>query len=642
MSQVARLAKSDCRREEFYAQTIDALVRGLKAAGAAVWVRAVGERPRLACQVFPSDGWPAGAQAQRSGLIELVLETGQAGILPPGCPPQADHRAVNPTRYLLIVCPWALDGQVAGVLEVLQYPGASVDVQTGYVKYLEAIGELIGQQERSRQICELRDHVRDERRMDQLCMVIHGSIDLRATAYAIANEGRQFLNCDRLSVLATRDGRFRLLSVSGVDAFHHRARAVGLVEQLCRAVATMGEPLWHPETAAQRPPQVESLLSDYLDESHARSLAVIPLRVAAKEGAAGPAETIGALVIERFYNGFDDPLRGNQARFGEHAALALRNARELDDLPLAGLMRKARWLGGNRRPLKFIVGLAALVVLAVMLWLVPADLRIAAKGELQPQRMQDVFARSDGVVAEVHVQQGQHVGANELLATLRQPQLDLEFKQIVGELQTSQKRLGAIEAQRVQMPRDTDEQRRQYALLDAQGEELRESIRSLDAQYAILQQKQKDLEVRSPIEGQVLTWDVKQLLAARPVDRGQALMTVGDLAGPWQLEIRLPDRQIAHVLAAQRQLGSRLEVAYVLGTAPAVKLHGTIRQVALRAEVPEGDSPYVQVFVDIDRSELPELVPGASVAATIDCGRHSAGYVWLHDLLDAVRTYFMF
>ena len=253
-----------------------------------------------------------------------------------------------------------------------------------------------------------------------------------------------------------------------------------------------------------------------------------------------------------------------------------------------------------------------------------------------------MFARSDGVVAEVHVQQGQHVGANELLATLRQPQLDLEFKQIVGELQTSQKRLGAIEARRVQMPRDTDEQRRQYALLDAQGEELRESIRSLDAQYAILQQKQKDLEVRSPIEGQVLTWDVKQLLAARPVDRGQALMTVGDLAGPWQLEIRLPDRQIAHVLGGTAATG--LEAGG--GLCPG---HRAGRETARHdppggpaAEVPEGDSPYVQVFVDIDRSELPELVPGASVAATIDSGRHSAGYVWLHDLLDAVRTYFMF
>ena len=349
VSQVARLAKSDCRREEFYAQTIDALVRRAQGCPGRPCGSRSGRKAKTRLPGF-SVRWLAGWRpAQRSGLIELVLETGQAGILPPGCPSQADHRAVNPTRYLLIVCPWALDGQVAGVLEVLQYPGASVDVQTGYVKYLEAIGGLIGQQERSRQICELRDHVRDERRMDQLCMVIHGSIDLRATAYAIANEGRQFLNCDRLSVLATRDGRFRLLSVSGVDAFHHRARAVGLVEQLAGPWRR-----WVNRFGTRKPPRAAAAASRIAAE---RLPGRIPRPIACRDstsgggqrGRAGPAETIGALVIERFYNGFDDPLRGNQARFGEHAALALRNARELDDLPLAGLMRKARWLGGNRR-----------------------------------------------------------------------------------------------------------------------------------------------------------------------------------------------------------------------------------------------------------------------------------------------------
>ena len=223
--------------------------------------------------------------------------------------------------------------------------------------------------------------------------------------------------------------------------------------------------------------------------------------------------------------------------------------------------------------------------------------------------MQDVFARIDGLVTDIHVQHGQHVAADQLLATLRRPQLDFEFKQVLGELQTSRKRLAAIEAERVQTPRDNDEQRRQYGLLAAQGEEVRELIRSLEAQHEILRQKQKDLEVRSPMAGEILTWNVEQLLSARPVDRGQALMTVGNLSGPWQLELHVPDRQIAHVLAAQRELGQQLEVGYLLGTAPTVKLHGTVREVVLRTEVPDGDAPYVQVFVDVDRSELPELVP---------------------------------
>ena len=120
VNQIARLSKSDAPKGEFYARAIDAVMRGLKAAGAPLWVRSAGEKAQLAYQVLPPEVWPGETQVQRPQLIELVLETGQAGILPPGCPPAADPRAANPTPYLLIVCPWIVEGEVAGVLEVAQ------------------------------------------------------------------------------------------------------------------------------------------------------------------------------------------------------------------------------------------------------------------------------------------------------------------------------------------------------------------------------------------------------------------------------------------------------------------------------------------------------------------------------------------
>ena len=54
--------------------------------------------------------------------------------------------------------------------------------------------------------------------------------------------------------------------------------------------------------------------------------------------------------------------------------------------------------------------------------------------------------------------------------------------------------------------------------------------------------------MRSPLTGAVVTWNVRQLLEARPVQKGQALMQVADLTGPWVLEIEVPDDRIGHVL----------------------------------------------------------------------------------------------
>src|SRR5208337_865382 len=122
----------------------------------------------------------------------------------------------------------------------------------------------------------------------------------------------------------------------------------------------------------------------------------------------------------------------------------------------------------------------------------------------------------------------------------------LEFKQVWGELQTTRRRLSSAEAEILQVRNETDEQRRRHSQLVAQQEELQELIRNLEEQHVILKKKQAELQVRSPMDGEVLTWDVQQLLQDRPVDRGQALLTVGDLSGPWRLDLRIPDREVAH------------------------------------------------------------------------------------------------
>jgi len=148
--------------------------------------------------------------------------------------------------------------------------------------------------------------------------------------------------------------------------------------------------------------------------------------------------------------------------------------------------------------------------------------------------------------------------------------------------------------------------------------------------------------VRAPIAGSVLTWNTVELLRARPVSRGQALVTVADLDGPWELQLHVPDKRITPVLAAASSTGPELSVSFVLATDPATKLTGTLQRISERSEAAESEGSFVPATVRIDRSRVPHLIPGATVVARVDCGRRSLGYVWLHDLIDAVRTWFWF
>ncbi len=601
------------------------------------------------------------AERCRHRLATAVLEAGhsrlvaaRSAVTSPDLTPS--DGIANPTEFLLLACPWEVGGQAVGVVEVFLRPDVGPEAERGYLHFLQAMCELLADFHRNRQLREYRQRAAEWRGLDQYAEQVHRSLDLRATAYAIANESRRLLGCDRVSVLVCRAGSCRLMAVSGVDVVDRRAGLVGPLERLSAAVAAFGEPCWHSLPAADRPPEIESRLAAYLDESHARAIALVPLKASEhvadltgpdstlQAASAGPRlATLGVLVVEQFRGEFDARLPAAVSSLVGHGSAALANALELERLPLARLLRAIgearRFIEARRLPKTIAALLAVIAVVGLLTW-VPADFRVEARGELQPLDTRDVFAPADAVVAEVRAAHGEQVRAGDVLLVLRKPELDLEFQRIGGELQTARKKLAVVEAERLQNPREVEEQRRRSAQLTAQHEELRQLIASLEGQYAILRKKRAELEVRSPMDGQVLTWNLEQLLAARPVNRGQALMTVADLQGPWQLELHIPDHRVAHVLAAERQSDAGLDVAFVLATEPSTAHHGVLGRVGMRAEVAEADGAYVPAWVAMDRSDIPERMPGATVTAKIDCGRRAVGYVWLHDLLDAVRSWF--
>ena len=77
---------------------------------------------------------------------------------------------------------------------------------------------------------------------------------------------------------------------------------------------------------------------------------------------------------------------------------------------------------------------------------------------------------------------------------------------------------------------------------------------AFDNQWELYKIKQLELDVKSPINGLVVTWDLQNRLIHRPVQRGQVLLRVANPDGPWQLELHMPENRIGHVVEFQRGL----------------------------------------------------------------------------------------
>ncbi len=262
---------------------------------------------------------------------------------------------------------------------------------------------------------------------------------------------------------------------------------------------------------------------------------------------------------------------------------------------------------------------------------------------LQPRERRDVFAPDDGVVDELFVDHGTQVTKGQPLVALRNPQLDLDLKRVWGELQAARKRLAAIETARIEGAATSSSNSVAAARLSGEDAELQEMVAGLMRQHQLLEAQETELHVASPIAGQVLTWDLPQLLQGRPVHRGQALMTIADPQGQWDLELEVPDRDAGHVLEAQQAAkGKPLEATYRLATDPGESHKTTVDRVAQSIERTASGDPALRVLAGVKPELVSKTRPGATVLAKIHCGRRSLAYVWLRDVYYAVTTRLFF
>ena len=106
---------------------------------------------------------------------------------------------------------------------------------------------------------------------------VHRSLDPSETAYAIANESRRLLNCDRVSVAKWNGRRCKVTAISSQDRFDNRANVVRKLGYVASSSVSAETPFWVIGSTEGIAPEVANQINEYLDESHSRTLAVLPL-----------------------------------------------------------------------------------------------------------------------------------------------------------------------------------------------------------------------------------------------------------------------------------------------------------------------------------------------------------------------------
>ena len=78
--------------------------------------------------------------------------------------------------------------------------------------------------------------------------------------------------------VAIKHGRkCKVEAVSGQETFDKRSNVISMLGDLATAAVATGEPVWYMGDTSDMAPQVEQTVQAYVDESHSKTVAVMPL-----------------------------------------------------------------------------------------------------------------------------------------------------------------------------------------------------------------------------------------------------------------------------------------------------------------------------------------------------------------------------
>ncbi len=581
-----------------------------------------------------------GTNSHLQKLHEDALEcesTGHIGATPIRSKTELTERHHDGNRYRFFGC---RDRNLAYlVIELVHEENAIDPVDPALVRrIMAALGEIARDFRNAQTLQRLQSEDVIWSDFKSMLPQLHSSIQLEESSHCIANEGRKFLRCDRLSVAVFDRNKATLVAVSGVATIERRAKQVRELESLVACVARSGSSLRYPSTEVDAPQLAEGL-QRYLDESHAE-LIWITLMFRDPSATDSPRSTsehcIGALVVETFDVSEAPELALRSELLLQHGGIALRNALEFDRLPLKRLSQALGRLpiAYQSYRVKVLMGLVVGLICLALAMAIPAELNIDANGMIQPLAMHHLYAPANGEVVRIHASHQSKVQTGDLLVEIRSREMELRKEELLTQRATTQEKLRGIEVARLRDRKQTNAESASMGELSASERELREVMASQDAQLSILGEMLASLQLKSPGSGHVISWDPTETLDRRPVQQGQKLLSVAELDGDGRLQLRVLDDDTRHVINASKREKEPIHVTFSIASDPGIRHSAVVNQIGTMIETVTEEGATLRIDAVVAAADMKNVRPGATVNAKIHCGRSSIGYVWTRRFWD--------
>ncbi|MEM6468538.1 MAG: efflux RND transporter periplasmic adaptor subunit [Planctomycetota bacterium] len=483
---------------------------------------------------------------------------------------------------------------------------------------------------------------------------LHRHLDPHRVSLDAVNDAASLVRCDRFSIAIKSGSKLRVTHCTGQEQVARRSETVRRLEALATRAFSLNRAVVFAGDEQSVDPLIAAALSDYVESSRARMIALLPLRCETaairrkhdRESVEGQfrdrngGNPFGLLIAERFSSSVIQPSMPKRCRLlADHVESALGSARQHHKIPFR---RTIIWLADviaslrGRRLLASVAAFAMFAAVLAVLVFVEAPYRVSCSGVLMPVSQQRYFAPMDAKVSEVFVRDGQSVDRGAVMIRLKSESLLALIVSTEVQIEESQKLIEALSAQLVIEQSSGADQR--SIELQAEIAKAEVDLAGGEETLAVLREQEDALLIRASHPGVVNGFRLEERLLKRPVDRGDKLLEVVDPLGPWRLELEIDEYRAGPVVQQKTRSEEPLAVKYVLATQVGEDRWATLESVAAQVEKSlDGQRLVVHALADAPLENLQQEYVGAEVFAKIYSGEKPLGYVIFGDVLDFLR-----
>lgn len=464
----------------------------------------------------------------------------------------------------------------------------------------------------------------------------HSSLDLETAGYNLANDGRHLLSADRVWIF-TSDGRVKPLACSTVTSVNERTKSFVALRSAIEQANSQGLSDIVVNSQSDCPPALTAL-AGYLQSEKIDGFYAVRLQRNQSD------QALGFFVAEFLHPHDSMSTISTIKNLLPSIQSAVSNADAFSGLPLRRSMQTIRRLTDqfrlNALP-RTVTALAMLGVVLAALMLIKTDFEVTVKGQLRPTLERQVFAPADSIVDQVLVEYGQSVKQGESVLQLSSNEYESKVSELQNELSAVQKEL---EANELLQSAAGNEGRDSLFVgqVTAKIEQNRLQIEAVQKNIQWYLQRQQELEITAPIDGVVITRDLKLNLMKRTIGVGSRLLTIADTDSQWEIQFEVPDREFGYLLDAKRH--ERIEawdVKYRFESDLSEELGARIGRCDEHNSMDENGQSFVKAYVPFEKSEADHNHRvGQSVVGKVNCGKRSLFFIWTRDVRDFLRSNF--